>query len=402
MNKKKLIQINTVCNTSTGRIMLQIQKAAEERGYEALSLVGRRKVPDNINCKKIGNGVSFWIHVAITTLFDRHGYGSFLVTKRLIKIIKQENPDIIHLHNIHGYYLCVPLLFEYFKNEFKGRLFWTFHDCWPMTGHCAYFTEAGCERWKSGCFECPNKNQYPVSLLMDASTQNYINKKNFFTDLKHLVIIVPSQWLADIVEQSYMNKYPIEIIPNGIDLDRFHYTIDAQVIEKYGIKNDKMIILGVANVWESRKGLDVFLELSKVVGEEYQIVLVGVNKFQKSKLPQNVIGIERTDRQEELVSLYSSAMVFINPSTEETFSMVTVEAMACGTPVIVLDTSAVKELVNEDCGIVLSDSRITSYLKAIELIKAKGMPRALVARQAQRYELKQSMEMILNLYEKIY
>lgn len=382
--------------------MLQIQKAAEERGYEAISFVGRRKVPKNINCKKIGNGFSFWMHVGITTIFDKHGYGSFFATKKLIKRIKQENPDIIHLHNIHGYYLCIPLLFKYFKEEFSGQIFWTFHDCWPMTGHCAYFTAVECEKWKSGCSECPNKKQYPVSLFRDASVENYISKKNMFTDLEHLVIIVPSQWLADIVKQSYMNKYPIEVIPNGLDLEKFFYKVDKEIVKKYGIRDDKKIILGVASVWEPRKGLDVFEKLSRVIGDEYQIVLVGVNRFQKSKLSGNIIGIEHMSKQEELITLYSLSTIFLNPSTEETFSMVTVEAMACGTPVIVLNTSAVKELVNENCGIVLSDNAVTDYIEAIKSLEAKGLSRELVAEQAQKYNFLQSMENILNLYEKVY
>lgn len=402
LGKRKLIQINTVCNTSTGHIMLQIQKAAEARGYEAVSFVGRRKVPEGIKCKKIGNGISFWIHVGITTILDKHGYGSFFVTKRLIRKIKQENPDIIHLHNIHGYYLCFPLLFGYLKREFKGQLFWTFHDCWPITGHCAYFTAAGCEKWKTGCFKCPNKGQYPISLFRDASAENYIDKKNMFSDLERLVIITPSRWLADIVKQSYMNIYPVEIVHNGLDLKKFYYKVDKETAKKYGIKDDKKIILGVANVWESRKGLDVFVKLSRVIEEKYQIVLVGVNKFQKSKLPKSIVGIERTDKQEELVSLYSLASVFVNPSIEETFSMVTVEAMACGTPVIVLDTSAVKELVNENCGIVLSDNEVVSYMEAIKLLESKEIPRALVAKQVQKYDLAQSMKKILDLYEKVY
>lgn len=396
--KMKLIQINTVCNTSTGRIMESIQREAIRQGYDTLSLVGRRKPFADLPGKRYGNFVSFWLHVALNTAFDRQGFGSVLTTRRLINRLRAEVPDIIHLHNLHGYYLNLPMLFRYLHEEYKGKVFWTFHDCWPFTGHCPYFTMVNCHKWKDGCFHCPNKKSYPVSLFLDASQKNYADKKRLFLGLQNLTIVVPSKWMEELVSESFMQKYPIKVIPNGIDLETFTYTEDAKLYAKYHIPRNKKILLGVANVWDKRKGLEDFLALSKEISEDYRIVLVGLSAAQIKKLPENIIGIQRTESRKELAALYSMAEIFVNPSREESFSLVTVEAFACGTPVIVLDTSAVKELVTKENGLVISDSRVQTYLDAIAMVESWELNREEIAGTAQKYNNKIIAEKTVNLY----
>lgn len=398
--KKKLIQINTVCNASTGKLMGDIQRKADACGYETLSIVGRRKPFSDISCLKIGNSISFWCHVGVTTLFDRHGYGSYFVTKRIIRVLRKEKPDIIHLHNLHGYYLHLPLLFHYIKTEFTGKLFWTFHDLWPVTGHCAYFTAIGCEKWKTGCEKCPQKKQYPISLFWDGSKKNYVNKKRMFSDLNSFTIVVPSKWMEEQVRQSFMSKYPIKVIPNGIDLETFDYRSDyKELYEKYSLDSEKKILLGVASIWDNRKGLGEFLTLAEILPSEYQIVLVGLSKQQIKKLPPNVTGICRTENKDELVKLYSMAHIFVNPSAEESFSLVTVEALACGTPIIVLDTSAVKDFVCQENGVVLHTPGPEDYLDAIRNIERKKKTRETVRETALQYDVNQYSERVMELYE---
>lgn len=397
-NMKKLIQINTVCNASTGKIMLDIQKRAEEDGYETLSLVGRGKLYQKMRCEKYGDFFSFWIHVGINTLFDRQGYGSYFTTKKLVKRLKEEKPDIIHLHNLHGYYLYLPELFHYLSNEYEGKIFWTFHDCWPITGHCAYFTMANCDKWKEECSNCPSKRQYPISLGLDASYKNYCEKKKMFTQLRNLKIIVPSEWMKSIVKQSFMKDCSIEVINNGIDLEKFRYLPNKEVMQKYKISCEKKILLGVAKVWDKRKGLEDFLELSHRLSEDYQIILVGLSKCQIINLPSSIIGIPKMDSIADLVAIYSQSYIFINPSREESFSLVTVEAMACGTPVIALDTSAVKELICNENGIVLRRITCDDYLWAIEEIKNKNLTREKIRKTVEKY----SCEIMLNKVMKLY
>lgn len=393
---KKLVQINTVCNNSTGRIMHDIQKQAEQAGFNTISFVGRRKVYTDLKCEKIGNFFSFWIHVFINTVFDRQGYGSYFVTKKLIRRIREEKPDIIHLHNIHGYYLYIPSLFKYLSDEYKGKIIWTLHDCWPFTGHCPHFASHECNRWMTECYHCPCKKEYPVSLILDASRENYRNKKQLFTNLQDLTITTPSQWMAENIRKSFLNKYQVCVINNGIDLEKFKYTIDSQVLKKYCIRSNKKILLGVASVWDKRKGLDDFIELSKILPLEYQIVLVGLSCLQIKKMPPNIIGIKRTENIHELAVLYSAAHIFVNPSMEESFSLVTVEAMACGTPVIVLDTSAVKELVNEKSGVVLHEHTSEDYLSAI--VSISTYDRAEIRESVLKYSNQDVISNFIHLY----
>lgn len=397
---KRLVQINTVCNASTGRIMGDIQREAIKQGYDAISFVGRRKPFEDIPCEKFGNPISFWIHVLITTVFDRQGFGSYFTTRKLIKRLREEKPDIIHLHNLHGYYLNLPVLFRYLKEEFEGKLFWTFHDCWPFTGHCAYFTAVDCDKWKRECSKCPNKRVYPISFLVDSSTKNYRDKKKMFENLKNLTIITPSQWGADLVKQSFLKQYPVQTVKNGVDLQTFSYTeITKEVACKYKFPCGKKILLGVASIWDKRKGLDDFFNLAKVLPREYLIVLVGLTKRQIKKMPVNIIGVPRTENVEELVQIYSAAHIFINPSLEETFSLVTVEALACGTPVIVLDTSAVKELVCSNNGVVLSKHGNEEYVQAIKKIEEKNFSREQISITVQKYDNDLFVKKVLKLYE---
>ncbi len=398
--KKKLVQINTVCNTSTGKLMGDIQRKANEVGYETLSIVGRRKVFQDIRCEKIGNSISFWIHVAINTVFDRQGYGSYFVTKKIVRRLREENPDIIHLHNLHGYYINLPLLFNYLSKEFKGEIYWTFHDCWPITGHCAHFSASECFKWKSGCSKCPNKMVYPISLLMDLSSRNYQDKKEMFCSLKSLTILTPSEWMAGWINSSFLRQYPIVVVNNGIDLKTFFYRKPAdEIFDKYKISRQKKVILGVSSVWNERKGLNDFLALAEALSAEYQILLVGLSKKQLRKMPANIVGIPRTENVEELTMIYSLSHILINPSLEESFSLVTAEAIACGTPVIVLDTSAVKELVCEDNGIVLSRHEVIDYMEAIKKVEEKQLSRETVMQTAQKYDVEVFAEKVIQLYE---
>lgn len=356
----KLVQINTVCNGSTGKIMGDIQRTANEAGFETISFYGRRKGYKDLKCEKIGGFFSFWYHVFLTTIFDMQGHGSYFKTKKLVRRIKEENPDIIHLHNIHGYYINYKVLFKYLKNEYKGKLFWTFHDCWPFTGHCPYFDLVNCNKWQKQCYKCPNKNKYPTSLFLDRSYKNYLEKKELFTNLNNLTIITPSDWLNKLVKKSFLKDYKVVTINNEIDLNLFKPTIDNTIKNKYNIPKNKKILLGVASIWEERKGLKDFLKLSNIIDDEFIIVLVGLNKRQIKNLKkyENIIGIERTENQLELVKLYSVATYFLNLTYEDNYPTVNLEAIACGTPVITYNTGGCPEQISKDTGYVIDIGNI--------------------------------------------
>ena len=435
MSKNTLIEINTVVNNSTGRIMHDIQREADILGIETLSIVGRRHVYYDVPCAKYGNALSFWTHVIWTTLTDRHGLEPVLsvsYTKKMIRRIREANPAIVHLHNIHGYYLHYPTLMKFLTNEYKGKTVWTFHDLWPITGHCAYYSAVNCDKWMTGCNHCPNKKRYPVSLGLDGSRKNYEIKKQLFTLLSNLTITVPSEWMATQVKQSFMGKYPVEVIHNGIDTSVFDYNrfVDDSDYEskKCIVKSDmagesnipntnantntntniiansikiptnKKLLLSVANIWDDRKGLKDLVALADRLSNDYVMVIVGLSKHQIRKLPKNVIGITRTENVDELVALYSSAHIFLNPSLEESFSLVTVEALSCGCPCIVLDTSAVAELVSDDNGVVLHNHEPADYANAIRIIEDRAYTRENVRKTALKFDNKYMLEDYMGLY----
>lgn len=370
----KLVSINTVCNGSTGKIMGSISREARNDGFEVFCIYGRRKGYIDIPCKKIGGPFSFLYHVFITTIFDAHGHGSYFKTKELVRELKKINPDIIHLHNIHGYYINYKILFYYLRNEYQGKIFWTLHDCLPMTGHCAYFDYIHCDRWKKGCHDCPNKKNYPISLVFDRSKKNYEEKKKLFADPR-ITIITPSIWLQNIVSKSFLKICNVKTINNGIDLEIFKPKKDETIYDKYNIPKDKKVILGVASIWEKRKGFDDFLSLADEISDEYVIVLVGLNDRQIKEVEnyRNIIPIKRTENQVDLATLYSLSYCLLNPTYEDNYPTVNIEALACNTRVVCYDTGGcVEQAKNKNVYLIKKQGKeenIKNILKTIYSLK---------------------------------
>ena len=336
----RILFINSVCNGSTGTICKNLYKAAKEAGHECCIAYGRGEAPEGFNTIKIGNQLDIYLHVLKARLFDASGFGSKHSTKKFIKEIEKFKPDIIHLHNIHGYYVNIEVLFKYLKEHPEIKKIWTLHDCWAFTGHCPHFEYVKCEQWKSECCKCVKKKEYPKSFI-DRCNKNFIKKKKLFTEMENTILVTPSNWLKRLVKISFLGKYLVEVINNGVDTNIFKYT-ESDIKEKYNI-SEKKIILGVASVWDKNKGLDTFIELSKQLDSEYQIVLIGLNDKQIRSLPANIIGINRTENVQELVQWYSIAEVYFNPTLEDNYPTTNLEAIACGTPVVTFDTGGSPE-----------------------------------------------------------
>ena len=365
---RKILQINTVAvNGSTGRISEGIGDAAIARGYDSYIAYGRgNPSKSSSSLIKIGNNVSVINHILHTRLFDKQGLCSYLSTRTLVEEIEKLQPSIVHLHNLHGNYLNYKILFNYLA-ESDIPVVWTIHDCWPITGHCVHFTAVDCEKWKRGCEKCPRLSGYPKSIFLDRSKKNYIDKKEAFTSLNKMFIVPVSKWLEDVLKDSFLGGYDINYIHNGIDVDKFYPRKDDVKRTKsiYGF-NDKFVILGVATGWSQDNGLYDFIELRKHLSDDYLIVLVGVTPTLKKNLPDGIIGIERTDSIDELAAIYSSVDIFINGSKEETFGLVTAESMACGTPVIVYDSTACSEIVTDETGYVVEVGDLNAVIAAIK------------------------------------
>ena len=369
----KILLINEVCGvTSTGSICAELAEYLMSEGHQVRVLYGRMDAPER--CSGYGVRIAGKYEVALNALsarlFDNCGLGNKTSTQRAIEYIREFKPDIVHLHNLHGYYINYRMLFEELGRT-GVPVIQTLHDCWALTGHCAYFDHAGCDKWKMGCGKCPQKGEYPRSILFDRSKENLKEKIKAYGRTKSMRFVVPSKWLGDIVAASRI-KGSVTVIPNGIDTDVFAPGDKDYFIRK-GL-TDRKVILGVASLWEPRKGLDHFIELSKVLSDDYRIVLVGIREEQKKLLPGNIITIARTFDRKELASIYSSAYVYLNPTLEDNYPTTNLEAICCGTPVITFDTGGSPESAGY-YGIVC-EKDTDSILKAIDkvdMLSAEGI-----------------------------
>ncbi|MCR4806122.1 MAG: glycosyltransferase [Lachnospiraceae bacterium] len=409
---RKVLLVNTVCGTgSVGRLVTGLYHTLMSAGYECLVAYGRGDAPEDVRAYRIGTDSDVYIHGAMSRLFDRHGFYSRQATADFVEMVREYDPDIIHLHNIHGYYLNMDILFDYLRTCGK-KIIWTLHDCWAFTGHCSHFEYIGCTKWQTGCFKCEQLREYPRSFGADNSAGNYEDKKQLFTGIANLTIVTPSQWLKEKVEQSYLKEYPVVVVPTGIDLTSF-FPYDENVSEDnlvFSIKNslslrNKIILLGVANPWRDRKGLVQFEMLSKTLSDKYAIILVGLNDRQIDNLSDGIIGLKKTDSIEELAALYSAADIYINLTLEDTFPTTNLEALACGTPVITYKAGGSPESIDETCGEVVDRNSIQGIVAAIDKIlsqKGQCYTREMCLRRAQLYSKEyRFLEYIQNVYEAI-
>lgn len=369
---KKILQINTTVGyASPGKIANDIGDLLLESGFESHIAYGRP--PESLSNSKvirIGNDIDNYIHVLSTRLLDNHGLASKNATKKLIAQIDALAPDLIQLHNLHGYYINIEILFSYLK-QLEIPIVWTFHDAWAITGHCTHFEHVGCTKWLTGCYQCPQTNTYPNSILRDRSKKNYSDKNRLFNYPKNLNIITPSRWLADLVHQSFLKEHHISVIANGVSQEIFKPRKNKELEKKLNLKN-KFVVLGVCSVWDKGKGFFDFIELSKRINEDFKIIMVGVTKKQTDLLPDSVVAIPRTADAKELAEIYSLADVYVNLTYADTFPTTNLEALSCGTPIITYKTGGSVESVTEKTGLVVEQGNLSAVIKALNHVKKVG------------------------------
>lgn len=366
----KYLFINSVCGYgSTGKIVTAKCHELMAQGHECRIAHGvRLSLPSDIPELPMGSRLDFVSHALQSRLLDRHAFASFFATKRLVAQIRQYDPDVIWMHNLHGYYLHVGVLFDYLRTCGK-EIRWTLHDCWSFTGHCSHFENAQCDRWKTGCYSCPQKREYPASILLDCSRRNYEKKKALFTGIPNLTIYVPSQWLARLIGESFLKAYPVKVVHNTIDKTVFCPT-PGTFREEHGLEN-KYMVLGVSSMWDNTKGLQHFCDLAKALGEQYRVVLVGIPEELKKQLPPEILAISRTENRRQLAEIYSAADVFVNPTLEDTYPTVNLEAVACGCRVVTFDTGGCPETVTPE-DILVPRGNGTLLLEKIREVCEKG------------------------------
>ena len=389
----KVLQINTFGNLSTGKIAVDIYRTLKAHGSDGVVAFARNDAPSDVPSIRIGSSFSVYTDGVRTRLTDKAGHYSKGATKKLIEQIREYGPDIIHLHNLHGYYINVPMLFAFLK-EYNKPVVWTLHDCWAYTGHCCYYSMAGCEKWKNGCYDCPQLSAYPSSLSKDNSRNNYEEKKSLFHSVPNLHLVCVSEWLNDELKKSFLNDIPSRVIYNGIDTSIFKPT-DGGFRKKYGLE-DKRIVLGVASTWDTRKGLSDFIKLSDLLDDRYKIVLVGLSDKEKASIPDSILGIGRTDGPKELAEIYTTSDVLFNASVEETFGLPNVEALACGTPVVAYDCTGIPETLGENDGYIVEAHDLTAVIEKIGKICDEHKR---IDVSTFRFKKEESYEEYMKLYE---
>ena len=365
----KVLMINSVCGIrSTGRICTDLATAFERQGHEVKIAYGRENVPEQFQkyAIRIGSDLDNRLHGLKARLLDGSGFGSKKATIEFLKWVNEFNPDVIHLHNLHGYYINIELLFDYLR-ECGKKVIWTLHDCWAFTGHSAFCDAAGCERWKFGCNHCPEIGLYPKSYT-DRSRTNWERKKIAMQSVPNLSIVTPSKWLAGLVKDSFLSEYPVKVIYNGIDTTQF-YPMKNDFRETCGIK-DKFVLLGVSTTWEDRKSLSDFIELSKRLGDPYQIILVGVTHEQKKLLPDRIITIEPTNSAKELEYICNAADLLLDLSYCKSFPLTNFEAMGCTAPLLTYKVLGKQDTVKEHVDVVVEQGDVDAVAKEIEKYRA--------------------------------
>lgn len=360
----RVVQINLTCGVgSTGTICVEISRLLTERGIENTILysIGSSDYPLSHRC--MGNAEQ-QLQALKSRVFGNYGFQSSAATRRMCEILDTLQPDVVHLHNLHGHNCSLEILLGYLKDR-NIKVFWTFHDCWAFTGYCPHFLMANCERWKSGCGHCPDRRRY--SWFFDRSAQMYEKKRKLLSGLD-LTIIAPSNWMRDTVKQSFLQEVPVAVIRNGIDLDQFRPVASAFRAENH-IPERKRMLLGVAANWGPRKGLDVFLRLYELLDpEQYQIVLVGVDPKTERQLPEGILAVRRTRSQRELAAIYTAADLFVNPTREDTYPTVHMESVACGTPVLTFNVGGSAEMLTEKTGRFVPKNDADALCREIESI----------------------------------
>jgi putative colanic acid biosynthesis glycosyltransferase len=373
MSRPILFQINIEVNSgSTGRIAEQIGLVAMKSGFDSYITFARGYNQSQSKVIKIGNKFSILFHLLKTRLLGEHLNGSRHATLKLIQQLKTINPDIIHLHQMHGYYLNVPLLFEFLR-EFNKPVVWTLHDCWAFTGHCSYFTLVGCDKWKTECNKCPQSKKYPKSLYFDKSKSEFYQKDKLFNAIKNLTFVGVSDWVANLAKFSFLSKNKITTIANCIDLNLFNPKENAlNVITKYGLDKNKKFLIASGTTWIKSKGLEDYILLSEMLPFDYQLILVGINESISKSISSKIKCIKRTESQLELAELYSAADILLCLSYQESFGLTPIEAMACGTPSIVYNNTALNEIVTDKTGIKVETGDLNAVIEAIKHISKNG------------------------------
>lgn len=386
----KYVQINSVPNGSTGNVMMRTKEERIVAGDECWTMWGRGRSAENDYEYNFGDKFGFYSDVLLTRFDGKTGFHSKVATSRLIAKLEEIDPDVVHLHNIHGYYINIDILFNWLSKH-RCHVNWTLHDCWAFTGHCVHFTYAKCTQWQSHCAysePCCQVNAYPKTISKSSVRRNFARKRELFTMLpeSQLTLFAPSEWLADSTRQSFLAKYPVEVHHNTIDTQVFKPT-SSDFREHCGLQ-DKFVVLGIASPWTERKGLDDFVRLANELDDRFAVVLVGLSEQQIKQMSTKVTTLSRAASAEGLTEAYVSSDLLVKSSIAEAFAMTVVKSLACDTRVLISRKSACKEAIETlACGNTLVSDLDFESLKETNLTVGEGCKMILLGRTESKRQL---------------
>lgn len=400
----KILQINTTANTcSHGRIAELIGECAIKKGWESYIAYGRRANGSSSRLIRIGSQFETYTNALAARLFDNEGLNAKNATLNFLKEVEKISPNLIHLHNLHGYYINYEILFDFLKSS-KIPTVWTLHDCWSFTGHCSHYENQKCYKWKTQCSACPLKSAYPSSFLIDNSFSNYNRKKAAFTSLDNLTLQPVSYWLDRQLKESFFKNTKSIVLQNGIDLNKFFPQKGTDEFKRKFNLSDKKIVLGVASIWHDEKGFQDFIKLAQLLPSDYLVAMIGVSKKQVGLLPKNILSVSRTESISELAMWYTIADVFVNPTYNEALGLTNIEALACGTPVITYDAGGSPETIDQNTGFVVSKGNIDGIVRAIEAVIGRGsssFSSACIARAYEHFNQENVLQKEMSIYSNI-
>lgn len=392
----KVVQINVTCGSgSTGNICLSVSELLSYNNVENYIIysAGSSQYP---LAKSYMSRAETKIEALKSRVLGNYGFNSKSATKRLILLLERISPDIVHLHNLHGHNCNLSMLLDYLTKK-KIKIYWTFHDCWSFTGYCTHYDMIGCQKWLTKCEHCPQKSSY--SWFFDKSKKLFEKKKELVSlmNKEQLTVVAPSWWIAKEAKRSFFKDCEIRVIHNGIDTQVFK-PANSDIKKEYGCYG-KYLVLGVAYIWNNRKGLDVFCRLAKSLPDDYRIILVGLINIGKADIPDNIITINRTSNVERLTELYTEADVFVNPTREEVLGLTNLEALACGTPVVTFNTGGCPECVNEKCGYIVDKDDYSALEQSIRKVcEEKPFNSFDCIEQASHFEKRNQFQKYIDMY----
>ncbi|MBQ0099341.1 MAG: glycosyltransferase [Firmicutes bacterium] len=366
----RVLQINAVCgNGSTGLIVKDIASQVEKNGDEAFVAFQNGQASKNFYV--FNNKFDEKLHALYTRIFGKQGYASKRETKKFLKWVSEIKPDIVHLHNLHGNYINLPMLLNYLsKNDIATVV--TLHDCWFFTGKCTHYVEYKCDRWQESCGKCPQKHANINSIFFDKSSKVLFDREKLFVSIPRLKIVGCSKWIAEECKKSKLKNCDITYIHNGVDTSIFKPTNNE--FRKKNNLEDKFVVLGFANKWGQERNREAVLYIISTLKEDERIVLVGCDNKMMDNFSKfdNVICVGFIKDRNELADIYSSCDVFLNLTHADTLPTVNMESICSGTPVITYDVCGSPELVDSGSGFVVPENDYIAIVEAKNFIKFKN------------------------------